>query len=102
MPARTLVMDVDTGRVSVVAEGLPLASGHNGSQVRVSVGDRVVAWSTSPVDGDPARSQGLLHQRRQTVHALPEVDRPGCEQDPHPGLFSSVTWAGRRRAGDRG
>src|SRR5204862_1367909 len=39
-------------------------------------------------DEDLARERGgpqrLLHQRRQPVHALAEVDRLGREQDAHP------------------
>src|SRR4051795_3435175 len=34
--------------------------------------------------GERVGPQYLLHQGRQPVHALAEVDRPGREQDAHP------------------
>ena len=55
-----VVMDAESGRGAVAAADLPVVSGSNGSVVRVTVGDRFVAWSTAPVDGDPSTSQGLL------------------------------------------
>jgi len=58
---RLAVLDLTSGEAEVVATDLPLVSGSNGTEVRVGVGDRFVSWSTSPVDGDPATSQGLLH-----------------------------------------
>lgn len=56
-----LVLDVDGGEVAVAAEGLEAVAGHGGSGVRVRVGERLVTWSTWPVDGDPARSRGVVH-----------------------------------------
>ena len=53
-------MDAESNRGVVAASDLPVVSGSNGSVVRVTVGDRFVAWSTAPVDGDPSTSQGLL------------------------------------------
>lgn len=58
---RLLVQDLGSGDAVVAAADLPLVTGNNGTQVQVSVGDRFVAWFTSPVDGDPGRSEGLLH-----------------------------------------
>jgi hypothetical protein len=56
-----VVLGLGSGAAEVVSSDLSVVSGSNGSTVRVGVGDRFVSWSTSPVDGDPARSQGLLH-----------------------------------------
>ena len=56
-----LVMDVATGEVVVAAEGLVPVVGHGGSGVRVRAGERLVTWSTWPVDGDPGLSRGVVH-----------------------------------------
>lgn len=56
-----LVLDVASGSVQVAAEGLVPVPGHSGSGVRVRAGDRWVTWSTWPLDGDPARSRGVVH-----------------------------------------
>ncbi len=45
------------------------------------------AWALRTEDEDVALErvgpQRLLHQGRQPIHALAEVDRPGRHQDPH-------------------
>lgn len=56
-----LVMDVATGEVVVAAEGLVPVVGHGGSGVRVRAGERLVTWSTWPLDGDPGLSRGVVH-----------------------------------------
>src|SRR5215211_2431925 len=47
--------------------------------------------------------QRLLHQGGQAIHALAEVDRLGCQEDPHPGrdrdhVRSRTTSSTRRSA----
>jgi hypothetical protein len=56
-----VVMEVATGEVVVAAEGLVPVAGHGGSGVRVRAGERLVTWSTWPLDGDPGLSRGVVH-----------------------------------------
>lgn len=55
------VLEVATGEVVVAVDGLDAVPGAGGAGVRVRVGERLVTWSTWPVDGDPARSRGVVH-----------------------------------------
>ncbi len=57
---RLLATDLTTGRAWVVADDLPVVAGHGGTEVRVGVGDHLLTWSSSPVDGDPRRSRGVV------------------------------------------
>ncbi len=56
-----VVLDLASADVVVAAEGLEPVAGAGGSGVRVRAGERFVTWSTWPLDGDPARSRGVVH-----------------------------------------
>ena len=55
------------------------------SQIRIFSRSDPLGPEHENVAGERIGGERLHHQRRQGIHALAEIDRPGCNHDPQPG-----------------
>ncbi len=60
-PAQLRAVDLATGRSTVVDTDPPQIPGLNGAQTVLTAGDRLLAYSSTPMDGPPSNSRGVLY-----------------------------------------
>jgi hypothetical protein len=71
-PGPLRALDLALSREVLVDERPPHAVGANGATTRLTAGDRLLAYASSPVDGPPAASRGIVYDpETRSVVRLP-------------------------------